>query len=138
MSIRCKYNKLQSACVPTGDPNCSPLVCQAKRIHWDIKEKMDAQEELNKEELGFPLSDAEDNIVVNSPAPATASAATATVATPTIPVPEAHNSPALFRHGKRAKIEPQGVSSKVNGLLSVLVTKMVQDQDRVEELRCEQ
>ena len=135
-SIRRKYNKLHTARVPTGDPSCPPLVRQAKRIHRDIEEKMDAQEELNEEELGFPSSDAEDNVVVDSPAPAAAVAATA-VAAPTIPVPEAHNSPALFRRGKRAKIEPQGVSSKVDGLLSVLVTKMVQDQDRVEELRCE-
>ena len=109
---------MHTARVPTGDPSCPPLVRQAKRIHRGIKEKMDAQEELNEEELGFPSSDAEDNVVVNSPAPATAVAATA-VAAPTIPVPEAHNSPALFHRGKRAKIEPQGVSSKVDGLLSV-------------------
>ena len=85
---------MQSASIPTGDPTCPPLVCKAKGIHWDVEEKMDAQEELNKEELGFPSSDVEDNIDVNSPAPAKAVAAT--VATPTIPVPEAHNSPALY------------------------------------------
>ena len=112
--VKHKYNKLQSACIPTGDPNCPPLVHQAKHIHQDIEEKMDAQEELNKEELGFPLSDVEDNIAVTSPTPAAAAAA---VATPT--VPEAHNSPAFFHCAKRAKIEPQGISSKVDGLLSV-------------------
>ena len=94
------YNKLQSAHIPTGDPNCPTLVCQAKRIHQDIEEKMDPQEELNNEGLGFPSSDVEDNIAVTSPAPAVA--VTATVATTT--VPEAHNSPALFCHAKRAKL----------------------------------
>ena len=73
----------------------------------------------------------EDSIAVASPV-----AAAATVATPT--VSEAANSPALFRCAKRAKIEPQGISSKVDGLLSVLVTKMVQDQDRAEEIHREQ
>ena len=124
-SIRRKYNKLQSARIPTGDPNCPPLVRQAKRIHRDIEEKMDAQEELNEEELGFPPSDVEDSIAVASPAVASRT------------VSEAVNSPALFRRAKRAKIEPQGISSKVDGLLSVLVTKMVQDQDRAEEIRRE-
>ena len=86
---------------------------------------MDAQEELNEEELGFPPSDVEDSIAVASPAVASRT------------VSEAVNSPALFRRAKRAKIEPQGISSKVDGLLSVLVTKMVQDQDRAEEIRRE-
>ena len=129
-SIRHKYNKLQSARIPTGDPNCPPLVRQAKRIHRDIEEKMDAQEELNEEELGFPPSDVEDSIAVASPVAAAATVASRTVS-------EAVNSPALFRCAKRAKIEPQGISSKVDGLLSVLVTKMVQDQDRAEEIRRE-
>ena len=132
-SIRRKYNKLQSTRIPTGDPNCPPPhVRQAKRIHREIEEKMDAQAELEEEELGFPSSDVEDEV-------AAATTATTTVATPTTAVAVGENSPALFRRPKKARPDQQqgGVSNKVDGLLSVLVTKMVQDQDRAEEQRLE-
>ena len=116
-----------------GDPNCPPHVHQAKCIHRDIKEKMDAQAELKEEELGFPSSDAEEDEA------AAAAAATASVATPTTAVAVGENSPALFRRPKKARVDnqQQGVLNKVDGPLSVLVTKMVQDQDRAEEQRLE-
>ena len=88
--------------------------------------------ELEEEELGFPSSDVEDEA-------ATAATATTTVATPTTAVAVGENSPALFHCPKKARPEnqQQGVSNKVDRLLSVLVTKMVQDQDRAEEQHLE-
>ena len=141
-SIRRKFNKLQSTRIPTGDPNCPPLVRQAKRIQRNIEEKMDAQEELEEEELGFPSSDVDcDGNMDPNVAASPAVAAAATTTTGRTVIESSLNSPALFRHPKKPRVDPhaqsQAISSKVDGLLSVLVTKMVQDQDRAEELRLE-
>ena len=93
---------------------------------------MDAQAELEEEELGFPSSNVEDEA-------ATAAIATTSLAIPTTAVAVGENSPALFCCPKKARADnqQQGVSNKVDGLLSVLVTKLVQDQERAEEQRLE-
>ena len=62
-SVRRKFNKLQASRVPTGDPNCPPAVRTAKRIHREIEEKMDAEEEVEEQELGFPDNENESTIM---------------------------------------------------------------------------
>ena len=117
-SIRRKFNKLQASRIPTGDPTCPPAVRRAKRIHRDIEEKMDAEEEMEEKELGFPNNNENEM--------------TTTTMTTTNPNP----STPLFRQPKRARLQqPEPVLSKMEGILSVLVTKMVADQSKTEELR---
>ena len=38
-NLRNNYNALVQKKVPTGDPDCPPLVRRAKRINWTIKER---------------------------------------------------------------------------------------------------
>ena len=115
-SVRQKFNKLQASRIPTGDPTCPPAVRRAKRIHRDIEEKMDAEEEMEEKELGFPNNNENEM----------------TMMTMTNPNP----STPLFRQPKRARLpQPEPVSSKMEGILSVLVTKMVADQSKTEELQ---
>ena len=116
-SVRQKFNKLQVSRIPTGDPTCPPAVRRAKRIHRDIEEKMDAEEEMEEKELGFPNNN---------------EMMTMTMMTTTNP----NLSTPLFRQPKRARLQqPEPVLSKMEGILSVLVTKMVADQSKTEELR---
>ena len=101
-SVRRKFNKLQASRVPTGDPNCPPAVRTAKRIQREIEEKMDAEEEVAEQELGFPDNKNESTN------------------------PSANPSTPLFRQPKRARVtQPEPVSSKMDGIMSILVTKMV-------------
>jgi hypothetical protein len=53
-SIRRKFNKLVKEKIRTGDPDCPPLIRQAKRIQQAIVSRADAASEADEEDLGFP------------------------------------------------------------------------------------
>ena len=129
-SICRKFNKLQASRIPTGDPNCPPAVWRAKRIHRDIEEKMDAVQEMEEQELGFPKENNDnndDNDNNDNDNNDNGNEKTTTTTNPSTP---------LFRQPKRAKAVPQEpASSKVEGILSV--TKMVADQEKTDELQNE-
>ena len=43
-SIRRKFSQLHNKKIPTGDPRCPPLVKEAKRIVYEIKQQAEAEE----------------------------------------------------------------------------------------------
>ncbi len=57
-SFKLKFKELHYKRIPTSDPNCPPAVVRAKRLRWEIVEKMDGTD-LNSE-AGDGLGDIKD------------------------------------------------------------------------------
>jgi len=127
-SLRRKFNKLAATKMPTGDPKCPDDVRYAKMVSRKIEDKMESVEELEEEELGFPVDDAVETASTTghtSTAAATATSPTKRNAVAAMPI----------RRGRPPLKPPSTSTSSTDQLLNLMMLKLVQDQDKQEERR---